>query len=137
MYHSPIIRFPTGAINRVNDAVVGMPVAPPGPGVSKFLGQLGAGIWLDDGNIVFDATLGTVYGGHFRYVRLAAGATAVVRGQTVYWDQTVASPLSQVTTVENWSADAAMMSAGIVLNPAWTPGNYSVIQDIGIVKTSP
>ena len=131
MFHSPIIRLTTGAINRINDPVVGQPVATPVIGGSKYLGQLGAGVWLDDSNILFDSTMGTVFGGHFRYVRLAAAATAVVVGQLVFWDVTVADNLFQVTTSEAGSTDNAMFRAGVVLNSGWTPGNYGVIQDVG------
>jgi hypothetical protein len=131
MYHSAILRMTAGAINKINDAVIGMPAAPLGPGISKFQGQLGAGTWLDDANILYDSTMGTVFGGHFRYVRLAAGATAVVVGQNVFWDISVADNLFQVTTSEAGSTDGAMFRAGVVLNSGWTPGNYSVIQDVG------
>lgn len=135
MYNSAMVRLTAGAINKVNDVVVGMPGAPFGPGLSKFAGQLGQGFYLDDNNILYDSTTGVVYGGHFRYVRLSATALAVVRGQIVFWDTlaNAADNLFQVTTAESGSADAAMLSAGIVLNPSWTPGNYSVIQDFGPV----
>jgi hypothetical protein len=131
VFNSAIIRMTAGPINQINDAVVGMPAAPLGPGVSKFAGQLGAGIYLDDANILYNSAVGTVYGGHFRYVRLAAAATAVVVGQIVFWDLTVANNLYQVTTSEAGSATGATLAAGIVLNNKWTAGNYSVIQDIG------
>lgn len=131
MMHSPILRLTAGAINKINDAVVGMPAAPSGPGTSKFQGQLGQGIWLDDANILYNSAMGTVYGGHFRYVRLAAAATAVVVGQLVFWDISVADNLFQVTTSEAGSTDGAMFRAGVVLNSGWTAGNYGVIQDVG------
>lgn len=134
MYSSPIVRITNGAVNKVNDAVVGMPAAPLGLGASKFAGQLGNGWYMDDGQILFDATMGTVLGGHFRYVRLAAAAAAVVVGQIVFWDTVAnaANNLFQVTTAESGTTDAAMNSAGIVLNSGWTPGNYSIIQDMGV-----
>jgi hypothetical protein len=131
MFHSPILRMTAGPINRINDPLIGMIQAPMGPGVSKYQGQLGQGIWLDDSNILFDSVMGTVYGGHFRYVRLAAASTAVVVGQIVFWDPTVADNLYQVTTSEAGSVDNAMFAAGVVLNSGWTAGNYGVIQDIG------
>lgn len=134
MYNTMIQRITAGAINKVNDAVIGMPAAPLGLGVSKFAGQLGNGIYFDDSNILFDSTMGTVYGGHFRYVRLAAAATAPnTVGQLVFWDTVAnaADNLYQVTTAENGTTDLAMNCAGIVLNSGWTPGNYSFIQDFG------
>lgn len=137
MYSSPIVRITNGAINKVNDAVVGMPGAPMGPGISKFSGQLGNGWYMDDGQILFDSTMGTVFGGHFRYVRLAAAAAAVVVGQIVFWDTVAnaANNLFQVTTAESGTTDVAMNSAGIVLNSGWSAGNYSIIQDEGVIFT--
>lgn len=135
MYNDAILRFTAGSINKINDAVIGMPAAPLGPGISKFQGQLGAGAWLDDNQVLYTAAMGTVYGGHFRYVRLAAAALAVVVGQVVFWDLTVADSLFQVTTSESGGTDAAVLRAGVVLNSGWTPGNYSIIQDVGPIFT--
>jgi hypothetical protein len=133
MFHSPIIRLTAGCINQINDAVIGGISGVSGQ--SKYPQQLGNGIWLDDNNILFNSAVGTVYGGHFRYVRLAAAAAAVVVGQLVFWDTVAnaADNLYQVTTAESGTTDAACSRAGIVLNNGWTPGNYSVIQDCGPV----
>ena len=128
---SQIMQVSTGFINTVNDAVVGMPTAPGGLGLSKFAGQLGRRIEFEDADIHFNSAVGTVYGGGFQYVRLAAAATAVVVGQIVFWDYTVAQNLYQVTTSEAESTDGAVFRAGIVLNPSWTPGNYSFVQYLG------
>ena len=100
-------------------------------GASKFAGQLGAPIWLDDAALMYSSSIGAVYGGRFRYVRLAAGATAVVRGQIVFWDISVADNLFQVTTSEAGSVPGAQLRAGVVLNPSWSAGYYSFIQDVG------
>jgi hypothetical protein len=136
VYHSPIIRLTAGAINKINDARIGLQGTPQGPSTEKFGGQLGNGIWLDDANILFDSSMGTVYGGHFRYVRLAADAPVdtetnhvLTVGQLVFWTPvaTAAPNLYQVTTGE-----AGLLPAGIVLNSGWTPGNYGVIQDVGL-----
>src|SRR6266581_2650390 len=129
MWNSPIVRMTTGLINTVNDAVIGGEAGI--SGASKFAGQLGAPIWLDDRQLFFSTAIGTVYGGRFRYVRLASGASAVVRGQIVFWDLSVADNLFQVTTSEAGSVPGAQLRAGLVLNPSWSAGNYSFIQDCG------
>ena len=135
-YDSPIVRLTTGYIDNINDTIIG------GGGggtnslsASKLTGQLGQGFWMDDSMLQWNsATPG--YGGHFRYVKLAANAGTVVRGQIVFWSAVAATGgannLYQVTTAESGSTDSAMLHAGIVLNPSWTAGNYSVIQDIGV-----
>jgi hypothetical protein len=134
-FDTKIHRVNSGTINQVNDASPGMTSTPMGPNRSHYLGELGQGIWLDDSQIVCSTAAGfkQVYGGHFRYVRLAAAATAVVAGQLVFWDLSVADNLYQVTTSEAVSADAAMFRAGVVLNPSWAAGYYSFIQDVGPV----
>lgn len=128
-WDSQIIRMTTGTINAVNDTVIGGMAGI--TGVSKFAGQLGKPVWLDDSQLIFNATIGTVFGGRFRYVRLAAASTAVVVGQIVFWDISVADNLFQVTTSEAGSVPGAQLRAGIVLNSGWTAGNYSFIQDVG------
>ncbi len=126
-----LVRISTGLYNTVNDLVIGGVAGI--TGASKFAGQLGQGWYADDDQIFYSSTVGAVYGGHFRYVRLAAAATVpVVRGQIVFWDISVADNLYQVTTAESGSTDGAMFRAGIVLNPSWSAGYYSVIQDLGI-----
>ncbi len=130
-YDSPIVRLTTGYIDTINASIVGGGGAGTGAGgASKLTGQLGQGFWLDDSIIQYSSAT-AVYGGHFRYVRLAAAATAVVRGQIVFWDISVADNLYQVTTSEAGSTNGAMLRAGIVLNPSWTAGYYGVIQDVG------
>lgn len=130
-YSNPIVRLTTGFIDTINDTIVGGGGGGTGAaGTSKTAGQLGQGFWLDDSNIQYQSAT-PVYGGHFRYVRLAAGATAVVRGQIVFWDISVADNLYQVTTSEAGSTTGAQFRAGIVLNPNWSAGNYGVIQDVG------
>ena len=123
-----------GPINTINDQVIGgRPAFGSSTTVSKVGGQLGKWIWLDDGTVIYNSTTGTVYGGRFRYVRLAAAATAVVRGQIVFWDISVADSLFQVTTSEAGSVPGAQLMAGVVLNPSWSAGYYSYIQEIGPV----
>lgn len=130
---SQIIRIDSGYVNQVNDAVIGMQTAPGGLGVSKFSGQLGKEIWWDDSQIRFNSAVGTVFGGWFRYVRLAAAAAVPVIGQILFWD-TIANAvdnLFQVTTLETGSTDGAVLVAGITLSKNLTPGNYTVVQTEG------
>ena len=128
-----IVRIPSGYINSVNDPVIGEGTAPPFGGGS-FVGQLGKRFEYAIGeNMLYNAALGTVYGGWARYVRLAAAAAVPVVGQILFWDLTVADNLYQVTTVETGSTDGAMFIAGVCLTPTLTPGRYTVIHDQGDV----
>lgn len=123
-----------GPINAVNDSVIaGQPAFGNSSTVSKVAGQLGKSIQFDDSNVIFDAAVGTVYGGRFQYVRLSAGSAEPALGQLVFWDVSVAVNLYQVTTLESGTVPGAQFMAGVVLNPDWTPGNYSYIQTLGLV----
>jgi len=125
----------TRPINDVNDSVIaGQPAFGNSSTVSKAAGQLGMSITLDDNNVFADTSIGTVYGGTFQYVRLSSGSAEPARGQIVFWDVSVAVNLYQVTTLETGTVPGAQFMAGIVLNPDWTPGNYSYIQKLGLVS---
>lgn len=123
-----------GPINTVNDQVIGGMPSFNGTSVSKVSGQLGMSIYLDDNNVFYSSTVGTVYGGRFQYVRLSAASTTPVRGQLVFWDIAVAPNLYQVTTLESGSVPGAQFVAGVVLNNNWTAGYYSFVQTIGLVS---
>lgn len=131
MSESDIIRISGGVINGVNDTVIAGSPQAPSTTLSDTAGQLGKEIRLDDSQLIYNSSIGTVFGGLFRYVRLAAAATAVVVGQIVFWDISVADNLYQVTTSEAGSTTGAQFRAGIVLNNGWTAGNYSYIQTLG------
>src|ERR1022692_839541 len=105
---SQIMNIASGNVNVVNDGAIGMSVVPQGTGLSPYGGQLGKTITLDDSMLKFKSAVGTVYGGDFQYVRLAAAAAATVLGQIVFWDVGVADNLYQVTTSETESTDAAV-----------------------------
>lgn len=130
---SQIVRIPSGSINNVNDAVIGQEVAQFGLGGSKFAGQLGKMVWLDDSQLIYDSGNGTVYGGGFRYVRLAASSSVPVVGQLAFWSPVAtADNLYQVTADEAASSeDDAIMMAGVFLTPSLTVGNYTYIQAVG------
>lgn len=123
-----------GPINTVNDSVIaGQPQFGNSSSISKASGQLGKTIQFDDSNVIFDSSVGTVYGGQFQYVRLSAGSTEPALGQIVFWDVSVAVNLYQVTTLESGTVPGAQFMCGIVINPDWTPGNYSYVQTYGLV----
>ena len=132
---SPIVRVgASGYINVVNDAVIGMPTAPGGVGVTKFAGQLGKLIELDDSQVRYNSAVGTVYGGVFQYVRLAASSAVPIIGQQLFWDSlaNAADNLYQVTTSETaGTTDSAVNRAGTCLSASLTVGNYTWIQISG------
>lgn len=136
MGSSDIVRI-TRPINQVNDSVIGgvpMGAASTTSGVG---GQLGKTIWLDQGNVIYTASVGTVYGGRFRYVRLRAADTpAIVIGQILLWDTTITnwSSMYQVTRESDMSSVSNdIMIAGVAISIP-TAGNYFWIQDMGQVN---
>lgn len=139
MWESPICRVTTGLLNTVNDTVIGGG-GTGASGSSKFSGQLGRTIWFSPDRIgnMFSTTVGTLYGGRYRYVRMRDGdddSPAVAVGQILFWDTTLTSwqTLYQVTRSESLSSVSnALMIAGIYLG-GFTGGNYGWIQDLGMV----
>ena len=137
-WESPIIRVTTGQLNTVNDAVIGGEASIGGR--SRYAGQLGKTLWVSPEQIgtMFSSTVGTLYGGRFRYVRFRSGAgerAPLAPGLLVFWDTTLPSwqALYQVTTNETLSSvDAAVMIAGVCIS-ASTAGNYGFVQDVGMV----
>lgn len=129
---SQIMRI-NGPMNTINDTTIGGTSTFINSTTSSVSGQLGKWFDLDDSMLFFDSAVGTLYGGRFQYVRLSAGSTQPALGQIVFWDVTVAHNLYQVTTLETGSVPGAQFRAGIVLNPSWTPGNYGLIQTLGLV----
>ena len=89
-WESPIIRISSGLLNTVNDAAIANQV---GIGsLSKFAGQLGKHVWFGPENIgqLFSATVGTLYAGRFRYVRLRStddASPALGVGKIIFWDR--------------------------------------------------
>lgn len=131
-WESPVLRVTTGKLNTVNDTVAGG-VASIGSR-PKFGGQLGKAMWLDTAQALAmsDTTIGTLYGGGYRYVRLAAASAAIVRGQLLFWDNAAAINLFQATATATTTTDITFSSlAGWALNVI-TPGNYGFIQFAGI-----
>ena len=142
-WESPIIRVTTGLLNTVNDTYIGG--APAGSiglttGTSQYAGQLGKALWMGPDQIaqMYDSSVGTLYGGRFRYVRMRSAdddSPVLTPGKIVFWDTTVSNWQSayQVTRDENLSSsDNAVMIAGIYIG-GFEPGNYGFIQDMGMV----
>lgn len=136
MGSSDVIRI-NRPINQVNDTVIGGVPQGNDSTTSMVSGQLGKTVWLDQGNVIYQSSVGTVYGGRFRYVRLRAADTpAIVVGQTLFWDTTVTSweTAYQVTREEDLgSTDNAIFIAGVAISIP-TAGNYFYIQDMGQVN---
>ena len=134
---SPIIRMSgAGTINQVNDTVIGGVPTGSDDTASAVAGQLGKTIWLDPSQIIFQATVGTLFGGRYRYVRYRAADTpAPVVGQIAFWDTTLTNweTLYQVTREEDLSSvDNAVTPAGVFISIP-TAGRYCFIQDMGMV----
>lgn len=137
-WESPIIRVTTGRLNTVNDTVIAGQATLGSR--SRYAGQLGKHLILSDEMIasMFDSTVGTLYGGRYRYVRRDADdadSPAMTAGKLCFWDTTVTNWQSayQVTADENLSsADNAVMIAGVFIGNI-EPGNYGFIQDLGYV----
>lgn len=133
---SLIQRIGAGAINAGSgDTYIGHSGGMLGPARSHFAGQLGQSISLPADQILYSSTIGTLYGGTFRYVRLRSTDSAPAIGQIAFWDTTLTSWQTgfQVTTSEALSSvDNAIMIAGIFINVI-TPGNYWFIQTAGMV----
>lgn len=144
-WESDIIRVTTGLLNTVNDTYIGG--APAGSiglsaalQTSQYQGQLGKALWVGPDQIgqMYKSSVGTLYGGRYRYVRMRDGdidSPAVAVGQILFWDTTLTNwqQYYQVTRDENLSSvDNAVMIAGIYLG-GFTGGNYGFIQDQGMV----
>jgi hypothetical protein len=135
---SLIMRLSAGSLNAgAGDESIGQTPAPLGPGVSKFQGQLGRTIWIPPDQLIYTASIGTLYGGWFRYVKLRAADAAIAAiGQIAFADITVANwtKAYQVTQDEDLSASgiAGKFVAGIFINKL-KYGNYWLIQIGGVV----
>jgi hypothetical protein len=134
MSQSQILAIPTGYINNVNNSVPGVLSTPAWPPSLGMPGMLGKRLNLDASQIKFDPAIGTVYGGWFRAVTLKANSAVPVIGQALFWDDTVAEGLYQVTALETITTYGAAAFAGVCLSAGVTPGYQTIIQDEGLVK---
>lgn len=138
-WESQIIRVTSGRLNTVNDSVIAGVSGI--SGASKFSGQLGKVVSYsaDQMSAMYDSSIGTLYYGRFRYVRMRTDdddSPVITPGKLVFWDTTVAADwwnYFQVTRDENLSTvDNAVALAGVYIGGI-EPGNYGFIQDEGLV----
>ncbi len=139
-WESPIMRVTTGRLNTVNDTVVGGVEKIPGvTGLPRYGGMLGKHLWVSPDSIdnMFDATVGDLFGGRYRYVRMKLTDVVPVVGQVLFWDVAAAEWWKdyQVATEANLApvgaGAVAVMIAGVCISVP-TLGNYMFIQDLGI-----
>jgi hypothetical protein len=136
-WESPILRV-NGYLNTANDDVIagGTSIGTR----SRYAGQLGKHVFYDSSQIstMFLASVGTLYAGRYRYVRVRAtddSSPAMTPGRLCFWDTTVTNWRTkyQVTRDENLSSvDNAVMLAGVFIGNI-EPGNYGFICDWGVV----
>ena len=135
---SQILRLSAGSLNSGSgDSVIGDASTPLGPGVSKYQGQLGRTIWVPPDQVIYDSSIGTIYGGWFRYVKLrAADAANAIIGHLAFADVTITDwqKMYQVTQDEDLGASgvAGRFCAGVFINTLGY-GNYWLIQIGGVV----
>jgi hypothetical protein len=127
MFMNQIAHMPKPQLNTFNYAYPGESSVDEF-GVSRFLGQVGRFLVAQSGSqqLKFDSSVGTLYGGVFQLVKVAASpAVAIAAGMIAVWS----NPLTHEV---NTDADGVGFApAGIFLNPV-TGGNYTFIQVAGI-----
>lgn len=120
---------PTVKLNTVNDSVCGGSVNK-GTGATQYGGILGIEVELQDQDVFYDSTIGTLYGGIYKYVQTLSTGGAGVRGQIAFWSDAD----NYVVTATNGGATSGDGNqAGIFLN-AVTAGNFCWIQTGGIAS---
>ena len=130
---SEIMRISAGSLNAgTGDTNIAEASTPLGPGVSKYQGQLGRTLWVPPDQLISTASIGTLYGGTFRYVRLrAADAVNAAIGQIAFADIVVTNwqKAYQVTTNEDLSSSglAGKFIAGVFISTLGY-GKYWLIQ---------
>lgn len=133
-WDSKILTITNGkGLNRVNDASPGLSVSS-GTGQQKF-NTLGGRLILGPDEVLYDTSIGTLYGGIYQYIGVrSADVTVPARGLTCFWDITATEDLYQVSTLETIGGTATTQTssyfAGIFIN-AITKGNYGFIQIAG------
>lgn len=131
-FSQQIDRSSTGLLNTVSDAVCGGIQSP--SGLATFSGQAGERVILGPESVRFNPAVGTVYGGCFQYVQIAAAATAAncAIGRLVFW-----TDYENFIVTPDVTAPLTSAIAGVILNgtlaPA-LPGNWSFIQTLGKVN---
>lgn len=126
-----IDRASTGLINTISDAVAGGIQSPSGNAV--YSGQAGERIILGPESVRFNPAVGTVFGGMFQYVQIAAAAAASLAiGRLLYWldyENFIVTPDVSATNISAF--------AGVILNGTLAPavaGNWIFMQVLGKVN---
>lgn len=115
----------TVKLNDVNDTVCGGSNNY-GTGATLYGGIAGIEIEFKDDQVFYDSTVGTLYGGVYKYVQTASGSTASpARGQLAFWSDPDNFVVSADATDGN--------QAGVFLNSI-TKGNWGWIQVGGIAS---
>lgn len=128
-----------GKINRINETLPGgtgqSPIPPQTVGVGAAPGQLGMAFELETADALFysDTTLGTLFAGVYQYVRLdPACPVSAARGDAAF----IANPANAgnfLVTADSTVAANLNFVCGVFLGPL-TPGNYGVIQILGLAS---
>lgn len=123
-----------GFLNTVNDAVIGGQLTTVPNGVQASQGEQtlpGDHYVLDEAAALgaSKTSVGTLHGGYYQYVLLDPSATTLALGQALFWK--LVSNTTGIYTVTNVESGNLPLFAGVVINPSWTPGNYSWIQALG------
>ncbi len=130
-WESQIIRVSTGKLNTVNDTVIANQSGI--TGVSKFGGQLGKVLYLaqDQISTMFDSSVGTLFGGAYRYVHLSEELSTPepAIGQFLFWDDNPLDPGSYIVT-DTGPTDVPQ-PAGVYVGGI-EAGNYGFIQIAGL-----
>lgn len=122
----------------IADTIIGgqLTSVPSGVSASQNLQNIPGDIFYIDTNLALalsDTSIGTLYGGFYRYVKTAAGSVATpARGLLAFWDTSVADNLYQVMPDETGSQGANIL-AGIYIG-ALPKGDYGIIQIGGKVS---
>jgi hypothetical protein len=114
----------TVKLNTVNDTVCGG-ASSQGTGATLYGGILGIEIEFTDDQVYYDSTIGTLYGGVYKYVKTLSTGGAGVKGHWAFWS----NPDTVLVTATAQDGN----HAGVFLN-AVTAGNYCWIQTGGIAN---
>jgi hypothetical protein len=120
---------PSVKLNTINDAVCGG-ATNQGTGATLYGGILGIEIEFTKGQVFYDASIGVLYEGVYKYVKTLSTGGAGVRGQIAFWSD----PDNVVVTATNGGATVGDGNqAGIFLN-AVNAGYFCWIQVGGIAS---
>lgn len=130
---SQICRVTTGALNTVNDAVAGQPIATI-TGNSPYLGQSGQRFILGEADANQMSSGTTLHAGEFMYTQFDTTMTATpAAGLAAFFDSVLSGVNGAFVTCDENIGVGPNLFAGVVLN-AVTKGNFGFIQCSGLVS---